>query len=63
MELLGNNGTMIASQFKVVLGVIGADCHAVGNKIILNVLEQHGISVVNLGVMVSQDEFMDSASA
>ncbi len=52
---------MITSQYKVVLGVIGADCHAVGNKIICSVLEQHGIGVVNLGVMVSQDEFIDAA--
>ena len=52
---------MIDPKYKVVLGVIGADCHAVGNKILLNVLEQHGISVVNLGVMVSQDEFIDAA--
>ena len=52
---------MFAPKFKVVLGVIGADCHAVGNKIILSVLEQLGISVVNLGVMVSQDEFIDAA--
>jgi methylaspartate mutase sigma subunit len=43
------------------LGVIGADCHAVGNKIIKSVLEPLGIDVVNLGVMVSQDEFIDAA--
>ena len=48
-------------KFKVVLGVIGADCHAVGNKIIKSVLEPLGIAVVNLGVMVSQDEFIDAA--
>jgi methylaspartate mutase sigma subunit len=45
----------------VVLGVIGSDCHAVGNKIIARVLEHAGIQVVNLGVMVSQDEFIDAA--
>ncbi|HJV88157.1 MAG TPA: methylaspartate mutase subunit S [Noviherbaspirillum sp.] len=45
----------------VVLGVIGADCHAVGNKIIDHVLTEQGIKVVNLGVMVSQDEFIDAA--
>lgn len=45
----------------VVLGVIGADCHAVGNKILENVFEQEGFKVVNLGVMVSQDEFIDAA--
>lgn len=46
---------------KVVLGVIGADCHAVGNKILEKVFTMHGLEVVNLGVMVSQDEFIDAA--
>ncbi len=41
--------------------MIGADCHAVGNKIIKSVLEPLGIDVINLGVMVSQDEFIDAA--
>ena len=45
----------------VVLGVIGADCHAVGNKIIDHVLSEQAFRVVNLGVMVSQDEFIDAA--
>ncbi|MDP3650783.1 MAG: methylaspartate mutase subunit S [Rhodoferax sp.] len=48
-------------KLTVVLGVIGADCHAVGNKIIDHVLSEHGIKVVNLGVMVSQNEFIDAA--
>ena len=45
----------------VVLGVIGADCHAVGNKILEAVLTDAKINVVNLGVMVSQGEFIDAA--
>lgn len=45
----------------VVLGVIGSDCHAVGNKIIEHALGLEGFQVVNLGVMVSQDEFIDAA--
>ncbi len=47
--------------FTIVLGVIGADCHAVGNKILEKVFTMHGFNVVNLGVMVSQDEFIDAA--
>lgn len=47
--------------YKVVLGVIGADCHAVGNRILTAVLTQGGIEVINLGVMVSQDEFIEAA--
>jgi len=45
----------------IVLGVIGADCHAVGNKILEAFFSQSGYHVVNLGVMVSQDEFIDAA--
>lgn len=49
------------STQRVVLGVIGSDCHAVGNKIIETVLTGEGFRVTNLGVMVSQDEFIDAA--
>ena len=49
------------SEMRVVLGVIGSDCHAVGNKIIETVLTAEGVGVTNLGVMVSQDEFIDAA--
>ena len=49
------------NEMTVVLGVIGSDCHAVGNKIIEHALTHAGIKVVNLGVMVSQDEFIDAA--
>lgn len=45
----------------IVLGVIGSDCHAVGNKILDKFYSDAGFNVVNLGVMVSQDEFIDSA--
>ena len=45
----------------IVIGVIGADCHAVGNKIIASVLGDLGFNIINLGVMVSQQEFVDAA--
>jgi len=45
----------------LVLGVIGADVHAVGNKILNYVYSQAGFNVVNLGVMVSQTEFVEAA--
>ena len=48
-------------KLSVILGVIGADCHAVGNKIIDHVLTEQGFKIINLGVMVSQDEFIDAA--
>lgn len=45
----------------IVLGVIGADCHAVGNKILDHCFREAGFHVVNLGVMVSQKEFVEAA--
>ena len=45
----------------LVIGVIGADCHAVGNKVIAHFLSENNFNVINLGVMVSQDEFVDAA--
>lgn len=45
----------------LITGVIGADAHAVGNKIIAFALEEAGFKVINLGVMVSQEEFISAA--
>lgn len=45
----------------VVLGVIGSDCHSVGNRILDAFFTEKGCRVVNLGVMVGQDEFIDAA--
>ncbi len=45
----------------IVLGVIGSDCHCVGNKVLDAFFGDHGFRVINLGVMVSQDEFIDAA--
>lgn len=46
---------------KVVLGVIGADVHAVGNKILDYAISEGGFYVENLGVMVTQEEFINAA--
>ena len=45
----------------LVIGVIGAGVHAVGNKILYHAFTQAGFEVVNLGVMVSQEEFIAAA--
>lgn len=50
-------------SYKIVLGVIGSDCHVVGNRILDRFLSNAGIEVVNLGVMVSQKEFVAAAKA
>ena len=45
----------------IVTGVIGADVHAVGNKIIEYVLKNEGYNVVNIGVLSSQEDFINAA--
>jgi methylaspartate mutase sigma subunit len=47
---------------KLVIGVIGADVHAVGNKILYHAFTDAGFEVINLGVMVSQEEYIDAAT-
>ena len=49
------------AQNTIVFGVIGADVHAVGNKILEYAYKQAGFDVVNLGVMVSQEEYIQAA--
>ena len=46
----------------LVIGVIGADVHAVGNKILYHAFTEAGFEVVNLGVMVSQEEYIAAAT-
>lgn len=46
---------------KLVIGVIGADVHAVGIRILQHAFEEAGFEVVNLGVMVSQEEYIAAA--
>jgi len=46
---------------RIVLGVIGSDVHAVGNVILYHAFTEAGFDVTNLGVMVSQEEFIGAA--
>ncbi len=48
-------------SIKVVIGVIGADCHSVGNKILDHAFNEAGLEVVNIGVLSSQEEFIHAA--
>jgi methylaspartate mutase sigma subunit len=45
----------------VVTGVIGADAHIVGNRIIQKVLEKEGFKVVSLGALTPADDFIKAA--
>lgn len=43
------------------MGVIGSDCHAVGNKILDYSLTEAGFEVVNIGVLSPQEDFINAA--
>lgn len=45
----------------IVTGVIGADVHAVGNRILDYAFTKAGFDVVNIGVLASQEEFIQAA--
>ncbi|MBN2300373.1 MAG: methylaspartate mutase subunit S [Acholeplasmataceae bacterium] len=45
----------------IVVGVIGADVHAVGNRIIEYTLTREGYNVVNVGVLSTQEDFINAA--
>lgn len=46
---------------KVVIGVIGTDCHTVGNKLIHNKLKLNGFEVINIGPLSPQIDFINAA--
>jgi methylaspartate mutase sigma subunit len=46
---------------KLVLGVIGADPHIVGNKLLEYTLAKADFEVINLGAMVEPNEFIEAA--
>jgi len=46
---------------KLVIGVIGADVHAVGNQILYHAFTDAGFDVTNLGVMAAQEEYIHAA--
>lgn len=45
----------------LVLGVIGADIHNIGITILASALRSGGFHVVNLGILVSQEDFVKAA--
>lgn len=49
------------SAITLVTGVIGADTHIVGNRILSMALEKEGFKVVALGALTPADEFVKAA--
>lgn len=52
---------MMGNKKTLVMGVIGSDVHAVGNQILNYAFKEAGFNVINLGVMVSQEEYIEAA--
>jgi len=52
---------ILVGERTVVLGVIGADVHAVGLRILDYALRSAGFDVVNIGVLSSQEDFIKAA--
>lgn len=48
-------------KYTIILGVIGSDCHAVGNKILDYEFTAAGFNVVNIGVLSPQEDFINAA--
>lgn len=49
------------SKRTIVTGVIGADTHIVGNRVLSMALEKAGFKVVSLGALTPADEFVKAA--
>ena len=45
----------------IIMGVIGSDVHAIGNRILDYAFSEVGFKVVNVGVMSTQEEFVQAA--
>ncbi len=49
------------SRLTLVTGVIGADTHIVGNRILSMALEKEGFKVVSLGALTPSEDFVKAA--
>ncbi len=58
---VGSEDKPTRSDISLVTGVIGADTHIVGNRILSMALEQAGFKVVALGALTPADEFVKAA--
>lgn len=59
--IIANGGKQSKIMESIVIGVIGADVHAVGNRIIEYTLTNAGYNVINVGVLSTQEDFINAA--
>ena len=58
---MGAESVVDRGKITLVTGVIGADTHIVGNRILSMALEEAGFKVVALGALTPADEFIKAA--
>ena len=58
---MGTKVVHTRGDITLVTGVIGADTHIVGNRILSMALEEAGFKVVALGALTPADEFIKAA--
>jgi corrinoid protein of di/trimethylamine methyltransferase len=54
-------GKTTSSAGKIVIGTVKGDLHDIGKNLVASMLEGCGFKVINLGVNVSADKFVESA--
>lgn len=59
-EEISRTGLQRSEQVKVVLGTVQGDLHDIGKTIVATLLTAHGFNVIDLGVDVSVEEFLEA---
>jgi corrinoid protein of di/trimethylamine methyltransferase len=59
-EEIASVGAQRSERGKVVLGTVKGDLHDIGKTIVATLLSSHGFNVVDLGVDVTKDEFLNA---
>jgi corrinoid protein of di/trimethylamine methyltransferase len=57
---ISRSGTKRSEVGKVVLGTVQGDLHDIGKTIVATLLTSHGFDVVDLGVNISTDDFIET---
>ena len=59
-EEISRTGVTRKKQGKVVLGTVNGDLHDIGKTIVATLLTSHGFEVIDLGVNVTTDQFIEA---
>jgi len=60
---LDKNGDSVSNAGKILIGVVKNDIHDIGKDIVVSTLKSDGFEVIDLGVDVCAEEFVESALA